>query len=541
MLSDRLEVTPADQTLRLDWTRITDQDAKNIRDAAPYLAPYATEIVKKFYDHSFKFDYFAQKVEYAGSSRLALEATQKAYFLRLLEAKFDTAYFENRLKIGQVHAILNVEPRWNVANYSYYCELIFERLGRKLKGDRLVDTIVSFAKVLLFDATLAVETYISEGVLQRLVDVHHTLSQASATAMEGTSQVDIAAREIANAMQEIARGSMDQSVSIQRTSDEVGRLAHASQVIANSADEQAESMHVAESAMRDARETAALVTTAAHSAALRGKAALASASNGQEMVLQTVAAIDDISAAVRATSEDVGTLAQHSSEIGAIVQVINDVAHQTNLLALNAAIEAARAGQQGRGFAVVAENIRALAERTTGSTKEIGAIIASVQEATDKAQKAMKASVKGVEKGVARAKEAGAAISEITSSVIDVNSEIETMSASAGIMESRVIELETVVANVGTISERLNALSKEMQQATDRARISIEDASAVSEQSSAASEEVTASVEEVSAQTSEVARLAEDLSRIAGEMGVFLARFGVLAHGSDGERFRLAA
>ena len=98
-----------------------------------------------------------------------------------------------------------------------------------------------------------------------------------------------------------------------------------------------------------------------------------------------------------------------------------------------------------------------------------------------------------------------------------------------------------LVSGVGSIAERLTSLASDMRGGSDRAVQSISSATAVSEQSAAASEQVSASVEEVTAQIGELAGLSKGLATISGDMSKFLARFGNLAHNSQGERFHLAA
>lgn len=92
-----------------------------------------------------------------------------------------------------------------------------------------------------------------------------------------------------------------------------------------------------------------------------------------------VARLLDMNAQIGAAASEVSSLHVDASHIGGFIALIDDVSAQTNLLALNASIEAARAGAHGRGFAVVATEVRNLAERTSGTTGEIQALVGGIQ------------------------------------------------------------------------------------------------------------------------------------------------------------------
>jgi methyl-accepting chemotaxis protein len=119
---------------------------------------------------------------------------------------------------------------------------------------------------------------------------------------------------------------------------------------------------------------------AARSAELAGEAATRAETEGLRAIQRTLAGMEEILLAVRQTGAVLERLKGRSGEIGKVIGVIAEVADHTGLLALNAAILAAQAGDKGRGFAIVAEEVKALAMRTAASTREIGALVVSVQE-----------------------------------------------------------------------------------------------------------------------------------------------------------------
>jgi methyl-accepting chemotaxis protein len=155
------------------------------------------------------------------------------------------------------------------------------------------------------------------------------------------------------------------------------------------------------------------------------------ATNGAGVVERTVTVMGQIAERVQETAKTVESLGERSDQIGAIIGTIEDIADQTNLLALNAAIEAARAGEQGRGFAVVADEVRALAERTTRATKEIGEMIKAIQRETKGAVSAMEQGVHQVEEGTIEASKSGDALRDILEQVNDVATQVNQIATAA--------------------------------------------------------------------------------------------------------------
>jgi len=211
------------------------------------------------------------------------------------------------------------------------------------------------------------------------------------------------------------------------------------------------------------------------------------ARGGAEVVNQTIAVMGRIAGQVQASAATVQSLGAKSDQIGAIVGTIQDIADQTNLLALNAAIEAARAGEQGRGFAVVADEVRALAERTTKATREIGEMIKAIQTETGGAVQAMQQGVKEVEEGTREAARSGEALTQILAQVDQVTMQInqiataaEEQSATIGEISGNIVRITDdarmsaqVAAETSEVTGRLNTLSEALISAIDRFRFVI--------------------------------------------------------------------
>jgi len=194
--------------------------------------------------------------------------------------------------------------------------------------------------------------------------------------------------------------------------------------------------------------------------------ASSAAAAGAEVVEKTVQVMGRIATRVHETAKSVESLGSRSDQIGEIIGTIQDIADQTNLLALNAAIEAARAGEQGRGFAVVADEVRALAERTTKATREIGEMIKAIQSETKGAVAAMEEGVREVESGTAEAAKSGHALQEILEQINAVTMQVNQVATAA---EEQTATTSEISSNIHQITDVVQETAKGAQESATAA------------------------------------------------------------------------
>ncbi len=239
------------------------------------------------------------------------------------------------------------------------------------------------------DGDLTVQATVSEDITGAIADsVNYTVEELRGLVGRVTltaQRVTSASNQAQNISTELLAASQQQSREIQQTGQSVVEMAAQITDVSRSANESAD------------------VARQSVSAAEQGARAVENAIKGMHEIREQI----------QETSKRIKRLGESSQEIGEITELISDITEQTNVLALNAAIQAASAGEAGRGFSVVAEEVQRLAERSGEATKQIGALVRTIQTDTHDAVAAMEKSTQGVVEGAKLSDAAGAALSDI--------------------------------------------------------------------------------------------------------------------------------
>ncbi|EAQ32977.1 methyl-accepting chemotaxis protein [Idiomarina baltica] len=227
--------------------------------------------------------------------------------------------------------------------------------------------------------------------------------------------------------------------------DSMGQIAQSSQQLASTSEElssvtddssrtiqqQTEELEQAATAVNELTTAVENVAHDAQSASEASDAADERAQFGNDRVIKTVTAIEELSQEIGDSSNNVTELAEKVKGITKVLEVIRGIAEQTNLLALNAAIEAARAGESGRGFAVVADEVRSLAHKTQQSTVEIEDMVAAINDSSDRSVNTMKQSLERASRTLDIAREAGDALKQIATAVSEINTHNTSIASAA--------------------------------------------------------------------------------------------------------------
>jgi len=278
--------------------------------------------------------------------------------------------------------------------------------------------------------------------------------------------------------------------------------------------------------------TATEITNNCVAAAKSSEIANNSAMTGENIIQEIIRSMGRIDERVKESALIIHKLGERSDQIGEIAGIINDIAEQTNLLALNAAIEAARAGEHGRGFAVVADEVRKLAERTTGATKQIGDTIQTMQNEMKNAVVSMEGGVKEVEIGNNETAKSGNALKEILNQINTLASQInqiavasEEQSATTNEINNNIQKISKImdtaarnIAENADASSNLSNLSVELNKLANQFKLQSRDQS---QGSSVSREEVVLFVEKAA----EYLKSASDGKKVYEEMSDPHGRF----------------
>jgi methyl-accepting chemotaxis protein len=348
-------------------------------------------------------DRFYSKIQAEPATRAVLanpgvlhrtKGRQRAHWDRVAAGRFDHRYLAAVTRVAEAHARIGLEPRWHIGGYAILMEqlvnsIVAERWPKRLLGRRrsgaadVAADIVAVIKAVFLDIDLAVAVYLQaiagagSGAAGRAPsEAPMPATEALGTALAALSIGDLTHR-IETALPD-GQDSLrdDYNLGLDRLQDTVASLADATDGVMVGAEQLANA--AADASRRAVKQEAGLRQTAAGLKAVTRSAdrVVAAASAVHGTVAGAEAPVEAAKAALQAAAATIAELDHSSGQLAGVMAVIEEIGAHAQMLAMSAGLEAARAGDAGRGFAVIAAEVRALAQRSAVTTRDIKAVVA---------------------------------------------------------------------------------------------------------------------------------------------------------------------
>jgi methyl-accepting chemotaxis protein len=327
---------------------------------------------------------------------------------------------------------------------------LLERLGQRSQDEAEREEVQDAITRLLEEVSgvaqgdLTVEAEVTAKLTGALADSFNymvaELREIIRNVQASTRQVTTSAARLQADARRAVETSEEQATEISRASGDV-------EAMARTLADVAESAQVADGVARDA-----VVNVRSGSAAVR----------------QTVEGMNRIRSHVQETARRIKRLGESSKEIGEIVKLIGGIADRTSILALNAAIQAASAGEAGRGFAVVAEEVQRLSDRSTEATRQISALVATIQSETHETVVSMEESTREVVEGSRIADLAGQALAEINTVAERIAAIVQSITEAAARQAERSAKMSTTMEGIAGMTAQTAESTRQSALAVSR-------------------------------------------------------------------------
>ncbi|MGQ4555682.1 methyl-accepting chemotaxis protein [Halobellus sp. GM3] len=518
-LIDALDIDDAEIEWRKSFLRLEDEDRERMEDLEPVFDDVAEEVVEEFYDHLTSDDNASDVLGRSSKGVERLKTDQASYLRSLTDGEYGREYFARRARVGKVHDMLDMGPKFYIGAYSIYYEGLLDAIGEEVKSlfddgsEDVRSDRVDTGERSGVDGDADRSDDGGRGLLARILggrrgtedpdrrDSGSSGGDNAADSGGAESDVDAAVDDVIERATSLLKVlALDQQIAmdtyIHSYSEEARReaahreeltreverdlrepiddvsaassvVSERSAAIQEIADEQAADMDDVAAEISQMSATVEEIAATADGVEETSDEAASRARTGEEAADEAIDVMEEVADAAGEASADLEQLRSRIGEIDEVIEAIDDIAEQTNLLALNASIEAARAGEAGDGFAVVAQEVKQLAEQSRKRAADVEETVDRVQTDADDTIESLAETTEKLHEGIDRGEDAMDSLDEIVDAVERTTEGIAEVAVAT---DEQAVSAEEVTAMVETARERSENIADRVEDVTAASR-----------------------------------------------------------------------